>query len=152
MVYGIPYLWVNHWLVFITFLQHTDTHLPHYSEKTWTFARGALATIDRDFGFVGKHMFHGIIETHVAHHTASRMPHYNAWEATEHLKKFLGQHYQYSDENMFHAFWRVYRECLFIEDGEDIAFFKNAAGVAKMVGVEETGNVSDSGIDAGKAQ
>ena len=52
---------------------------------------------------------------------------------------------------MFKAFFRVYRECLFIEDGEDVAFFKNAAGVAKMVGVEEGGNVSDSGIDA-KAQ
>jgi omega-6 fatty acid desaturase (delta-12 desaturase) len=22
--YVIPYLWVNHWLVFITYLQHTD--------------------------------------------------------------------------------------------------------------------------------
>lgn len=151
LTYFIPYLWVNHWLVFITFLQHTDTTLPHYSEKAWTFARGALATVDRDFGFVGKYIFHGIIETHVAHHTASRMPHYNAWEATEHLKKFLGKHYQYSDENMFKAFFRVYRECIFIEDGEDVAFFKNAAGVAKMVGVEEGGNVSDSGIDA-KAQ
>jgi omega-6 fatty acid desaturase (delta-12 desaturase) len=24
VIYLIPYLWVNHWLVFITYLQHTD--------------------------------------------------------------------------------------------------------------------------------
>ena len=24
VMYAIPYLWVNHWLVFITYLQHTD--------------------------------------------------------------------------------------------------------------------------------
>jgi hypothetical protein len=29
--YLIPYLWVNHWLVSITFLQHTDPLVPHYS-------------------------------------------------------------------------------------------------------------------------
>ena len=28
--YGVPYLWVNSWLVLITFLQHTDPMLPHY--------------------------------------------------------------------------------------------------------------------------
>jgi hypothetical protein len=27
--YFVPYLWVNHWLVFITYLQHTDPKLPH---------------------------------------------------------------------------------------------------------------------------
>jgi fatty acid desaturase len=31
VLYVIPYLWVNHWLVAITFLQHTDPLLPHYS-------------------------------------------------------------------------------------------------------------------------
>ncbi|KAN0110995.1 hypothetical protein V8E51_007382 [Hyaloscypha variabilis] len=27
--YGVPYLWLNHWMVLITFLQHTDGRLPH---------------------------------------------------------------------------------------------------------------------------
>lgn len=147
MLYVIPYLGVNHNLVFITYLQHTDPLLPHYSEKEWTFARGALATIDRDFGFIGRHIWHGICETHVAHHTSSRMPHYNAWEATEALKEFLGPHYQSRSENMFVSFWKVYRSCIFIEEGEDVAFYKNARGVAKMVGVIEDNQVSDSGID-----
>lgn len=35
----------------------------------------------------------------------------------------------------------------FIEDNEDIVFYKNYAGVAKYIPVEEGGNVSDSGVD-----
>jgi omega-6 fatty acid desaturase (delta-12 desaturase) len=149
MIYLVPYLWVNHWLVFITFLQHTDPVLPHYSEKTWTFARGALATIDRNcLGPVGPYLFHGITETHVAHHTSSRIPHYNAWEATEALKKFLGPHYHFNPENMFVSFWKAHNYCKFIEDGEDVAFYRNAAGVAQKVGIiEENGAVSDSGVE-----
>ena len=32
----VPWLWVNHWLVFVTFLQHTDPTMPHYTSKEWT--------------------------------------------------------------------------------------------------------------------
>jgi omega-6 fatty acid desaturase / acyl-lipid omega-6 desaturase (Delta-12 desaturase) len=60
--YILPYFWVNHWLVLITYLQHTDPALPHYRAEAWTFQRGAAATMDRDFGFIGKHIFHDIIE------------------------------------------------------------------------------------------
>jgi hypothetical protein len=113
IIYGIPYLYVNNWLVFITYLQHTDPVLPHYSAEKWTFARGALATIDRTFmGPVGGWILHGICETHVAHHTSSKIPHYNAWEATDALKKFLGPHYQRSEENMFVSFYKAHRDCL----------------------------------------
>lgn len=58
----LPYLVMNHFLVGITFLQHTDPLVPHYSNETWTFAKGALATIDRNsMGFIGPWMFHGIV-------------------------------------------------------------------------------------------
>lgn len=77
---------VNHWLVLITFLQHTDPILPHYRAPEFTFPRGALSTLDRsllgDLGpimaWIGAHTTHGISETHVAHHVASKIPHYNA--------------------------------------------------------------------------
>jgi len=148
VIYGIPYLWVNNWLVMITFLQHTDPVLPHYSAAKWTFARGALATIDRTFfGPIGGWILHGICETHVAHHISSKIPHYNAWEATDALKEFLGPHYHRDDTNMLVAFYRCYRECRFVEDGQDVVFFKNAAGVAQKVAVEEGGHFSDSGVD-----
>jgi omega-6 fatty acid desaturase / acyl-lipid omega-6 desaturase (Delta-12 desaturase) len=60
--YFLPYFWVNHWLVLITYLQHTDPALPHYRAGEWNFQRGAAATMDRDFGFIGQHIFHDIIE------------------------------------------------------------------------------------------
>ncbi|WVQ96718.1 hypothetical protein IAU59_003825 [Kwoniella sp. CBS 9459] len=148
VIYLLPYLFVNNWLVMITFLQHTDPGLPHYSSNTWTFPRGALATIDRTFmGPIGAYVLHGICETHVAHHISSKIPHYNAWEATDALKKFLGPHYQRSDENVLIACYKAYRDCLYIEEGQDIAFYRNARGVAQKIAVDENGNISDSGID-----
>ncbi|KAJ3053448.1 Delta(12)-fatty-acid desaturase, partial [Quaeritorhiza haematococci] len=74
--YVIPYLFVNFWLVLITFLQHTDVKLPHYRGEEWSFLRGALATVDRDYGVLN-HFFHHIGDTHVAHHLFSTMPHYH---------------------------------------------------------------------------
>lgn len=51
-VYLIPYLVVNHWLVTITYLQHTHPALPHYDTETWDWLRGALSTVDRSYGFL----------------------------------------------------------------------------------------------------
>jgi omega-6 fatty acid desaturase / acyl-lipid omega-6 desaturase (Delta-12 desaturase) len=78
---------VNHWLVLITFLQHTDPLLPHYRVSEFTFPRGALSTLDRNLlgdcgsimGWIGAHATHGISETHVLHHVSSKIPHYNAY-------------------------------------------------------------------------
>jgi omega-6 fatty acid desaturase (delta-12 desaturase) len=70
------------------------------------------------FGF----FMHGIAETHVSHHLVSKMyvsarpchaksklmclsPHYNAWDATEALKKVLGPHYLFNDTNVFRGLW-----------------------------------------------
>ena len=77
---------MNHWLILITFLQHTDPLLPHYRSEEFTFPRGALATLDRSLlgdlgsfmGWVGATTTHGISETHVVHHVSSKIPHYNA--------------------------------------------------------------------------
>ncbi|CAH1760051.1 12234_t:CDS:2 [Entrophospora sp. SA101] len=122
--YLIPYLVVNHWLVMITFLQHTDPKLPHYRDGKWNFVRGAICTVDRHFGFLDS-IFHRITSTHVAHHFFSQMPHYHAEEATEHLKKVLGPYYMFDDTPMFKALWRSYSKCKFIEDEGDIVFYKN---------------------------
>lgn len=45
--------------------------------------------------------------SHIAHHLSSKIPHHNAWKATAALKEFLGQHYSYTDENMFASLWKV---------------------------------------------
>ncbi|SGZ51311.1 CIC11C00000001761 [Sungouiella intermedia] len=124
----IPYIGVNHWLVFITFLQHLDPKMPHYEASEWNFARGAAATIDREFGFIGKHIFHDIIETHVLHHYCSRIPFYNARPASEAIKKVMGKHYQHSDENMWVSLWKSARWCQFVEGDNGLLMYRNING------------------------
>lgn len=145
--YGIPYLYTNHWLVLITYLQHTDPQLPHYNAETWNFQRGALCTIDRNLlGPVGPYLMHGICETHVAHHSSSKIPHYHAWEATAALKEFLGPHYHYSDENMFKSLWNSYQKCRYVDDEGDVLFYNDAYG-RKYRKVAPADVPSDSGVD-----
>jgi len=138
--YIIPYLWVNHWLVAITFLQHTDPTLPHYDANTWTFARGAAATIDREFGFVGRHLLHGIIETHVLHHYISTIPFYHADEATEAIKPVMGSHYRRDTKDgplgFLRSLYTSARWCQWVEpsegakgEGKGVLFFRNRNGL-----------------------
>ncbi|KAF8861182.1 hypothetical protein BDZ45DRAFT_587299 [Acephala macrosclerotiorum] len=117
LFYGFPWMWTNHWILTITYLQHTDTSIPYYPNKTWTFLRGAASTVDRDFGFIGRVIFHGAIETHVMHHHVSRIPFYHATEATAAVRKVMGSHYKYDFKTPYMwAFWRNHRECVYVEE------------------------------------
>jgi omega-6 fatty acid desaturase (delta-12 desaturase) len=155
MVYGIPYLLVNHWIVAITYLQHTSPISPHYRDGSWNFQRGALSTVDRSLlGWVGAWTTHGISETHVAHHVSSKIPHYNAWEATDALREFLGPHYIKIEDNVFVSLWRTLTSCQFIEDEGGVIFYKNRKGEAQMEGrfvPRKEDEVSDSGFEEGPA-
>ena len=154
--YILPYLWVNHWLgktyrcsvnhlknlpvtVAITFLQHTDPTLPHYTPTSWTYTRGAAATIDREFGFIGRTLFHGIIETHVLHHYISTIPFYHADEASEAIKPVMGRHYRSDTKDgswgFLKSLWTSARTCQWVEPNEDttgedagVLFFRNRNG------------------------
>jgi omega-6 fatty acid desaturase (delta-12 desaturase) len=108
--YLIPYTITNCFLVLITFLQHTDHALPHMDKRQWDWLRGALLTVDRDYGFLN-HVFHRITDTHVVHHLFSYMPFYNAAEATEAVKPLLGDYYLFDDTPFTVAVWRAYGEC-----------------------------------------
>jgi len=154
-VYFIPYLWVNHWLVLITFLQHTDPLLPHYRAAEFTFPRGALTTMDRElFGnlgpvmaWIGAFTTHGISETHVAHHIHSKIPHYHAWDASAAVTKLLAS--RGIDLNGGAVGWaemyRVFKACRFVEDEGDVVFYKNAQGLAAARPIFPDSN--DSGIE-----
>jgi omega-6 fatty acid desaturase (delta-12 desaturase) len=137
--YGVPYLWVNHWLVAITFLQHTDPSLPHYTGDEWNFVRGAAATIDREMGFVGRQLLHGIVETHVLHHYVSSIPFYHADEASDAIRPVMGKHYRSDTEGgaigFIKAMWKTARWCQWVEPsseaegaGKNILFFRNRNG------------------------
>ncbi|KAM7523327.1 hypothetical protein LguiA_013229 [Lonicera macranthoides] len=116
-VYGVPLLIVNGFLVLITYLQHTHPSLPHYDSSEWDWLKGALATVDRDYGVLNK-VFHNITDTHVAHHLFSTMPHYHAMEATKAIKPILGEYYQFDSTPFYKATWREARECLYVEPDE----------------------------------
>ncbi|XP_075508733.1 delta(12)-acyl-lipid-desaturase-like [Primulina tabacum] len=117
-VYGLPLLIVNGFLVLITFLQHTHPALPHYDSSEWDWLRGALATVDRDYGALNK-VFHNITDTHVAHHLFSTMPHYHAMEATKAIKPILKQYYQFDGTSFYKAVWREATECVYVEPDEN---------------------------------
>ncbi|KIY64963.1 hypothetical protein CYLTODRAFT_492679 [Cylindrobasidium torrendii FP15055 ss-10] len=157
-VYLIPYLWVNHWLVLITFLQHTDPLLPHYRAAEFTFPRGALSTLDRsllgDLGpigaWLGAFATHGISETHILHHVSSKIPHYSAWEASDALKAKLrsgGMTVLDGNPGGWSEVYRVFKACRFVEDEGDVVFYKNAYGLASMRPAFNDTGVSDSGVE-----
>ena len=122
--YGVPQLITNCYLVLITFLQHTDTYIPHFRGEDWYWLRGALCTVDRSFGKWLDGVFHHISDTHVCHHLFPKIPFYHAEEATEALSKVLGKFRLKDDTPIWKAFWRAYMNCKFVEDEGPVVFYK----------------------------
>ncbi|RLM55098.1 hypothetical protein C2845_PM10G08960 [Panicum miliaceum] len=102
-VYGVPMLVVNGWLLLITFLHHTDPEVPRYDDGEWDWLRGALATVDRDYGAFLNSGFHNIADTHVVHHLFPPMPHYHAKEATRAIRPVLGEYYRFDSTPIVRA-------------------------------------------------
>lgn len=132
-VYGFPMLFVNMWLVLITDLQHTDPAIPHYRGSKWTWLKGALCTVDRDYGFFN-YVFHHIGDTHVAHHIFHEMPFYHAVEATAALKRFFKEkncEEFYVKDNVspgllgiLQATLKTTRYCRYVDDSGDILWWR----------------------------
>ena len=124
--YFIPYLWVNFWLVSITYLQHTDIRLPHYNPENWNFVRGALATVDRDFGAIHNWWLHHIHDSHVVHHVFSTMPFYNAIEVTrKYIHKAVPKGTYLTDDRHFLVMlWESWRNCRYIKPTDGIAWYR----------------------------
>jgi len=114
---------VNGFLVAITFLQHIDRALPHYDETEWNWLRGALCTVDRTMGRFFDYKLHFIHSTHVCHHIFSYLPFYHAEEATEALKKKLGQYYAKDGSNFAIALYKNFRDCHYLENGEGVLYW-----------------------------
>jgi fatty acid desaturase len=97
-LYFLPYVVGVAWLDLVTYLHHhgpDDAHaaMPWYRGAEWSYLRGGLTTLDRDFGpFFNK--LHHNIETHVVHHLFPQIPHYNLVEATAAVKPVLGDYYR----------------------------------------------------------
>nr|ABC00769.1 delta-12 fatty acid acetylenase [Crepis alpina] len=113
-IYGIPVLGVFIFFDIITYLHHTHLSLPHYDSSEWNWLRGALSTIDRDFGFLNS-VLHDVTHTHVMHHLFSYIPHYHAKEARDAINTVLGDFYKIDRTPILKAMWREAKECIFIE-------------------------------------
>ncbi|KAI1814688.1 fatty acid desaturase-domain-containing protein [Poronia punctata] len=113
--YILPLMWVNHWIIMITYLHHTHPSLPKYAPESWTYLRGALATVDRDPGFVLRHGMHHIVDLHVVHHLFPKIPHYHAQEATDAIKPLLGEYYHTDKSSSYWAsLWEAFTLCQWV--------------------------------------
>ena len=122
LLYIQPYLWVNHWIVAITYLHHTHPTVPKYEPEAWTFLKGATATIDRELGFGGKHLMHNIAEFHVIHHLFSRIPQYHAEEATRAIMPLLGESYHSDKQRSFWVcMWESFTKCQYVVPDNETA-------------------------------
>lgn len=91
-------------------------------------------------GFIGRHLLHGIIETHVLHHYVATIPFYNADEATEAIRPVMGEHYRSDVKDgaigFIRAMWTSARMCHWVEHsaeakgpGKGVLFFRNRNGL-----------------------
>ncbi len=120
-LYVVPYVIFVIWLDLVTFLHHSEADIPWYRGDDWYFLKGALSTIDRDYGFING--IHHNIGTHVAHHIFSNMPHYYLQDATAAIKPLLGSYYRKSNVPVWRAFFKSYKDCHFIADeGSEIYY------------------------------
>jgi omega-6 fatty acid desaturase (delta-12 desaturase) len=129
-VYVIPYLFVNMWLVMYTDLQHTDTRLPHYRGAAMEWMKGALCTMDRNYGIFNE-IHHHIGDTHVCHHLFSYMPHYHAEEASEAIKPVLGQYYLVDNKQpgilgIAAALYETASQCRYVDDVGEVLWWKRS--------------------------
>ncbi|KAF8911392.1 fatty acid desaturase-domain-containing protein [Mucidula mucida] len=127
--YLMPWLFQHNWMVMFTYLQHSDPTIPYYRGNEWTFARGALATVDRPlFGWVGRELLHNISTDHVAHHFFASIPFYNLPQVTAAIKPVLGDYYNYDSTGVLRALWRSFTQCTFVDEEDEIVFFRNQYG------------------------
>jgi omega-3 fatty acid desaturase (delta-15 desaturase) len=112
--YAGPYIVFIIWLDLVTFLHHTEPDLPWYRGEDWTFLKGAISSIDRNYGLIN-HIHHDI-GTHVAHHIFLNIPHYNLLKATEAIKPVMGEYFHESQVPIWQSLWRSSAICHFVPD------------------------------------
>jgi len=84
--YVVPLIIFHVWLIMVTHMQHHDETTIVFDDNSWSHAKGALQTIDREYGFFVDRLTHHITDGHVAHHVSTKIPHYHLAEATRALR------------------------------------------------------------------
>ncbi|TVY91180.1 Delta(12)-acyl-lipid-desaturase, partial [Lachnellula willkommii] len=120
LLYGQPFLWLNQWIVALTYLQHTHPNIPRHEAASWTFAKGATATVDRDIGILGRFFLHNVIDCHVVHHLFPSIPFYYAMEATRAVRPVLGDAYHKDSQNVVLSLWKTFRNCQYVASDDSL--------------------------------
>ena len=111
-----PLLVVNCWLVVYTWLHHTDSDVPHLSDKEFCFMSGAFLSIDRPYGKILDFHHHNIGSTHVVHHVCPTIiPHYHAKKATVLIRKAFKKAYLFIPDPIPKAIWNIARNCVAVK-------------------------------------
>ncbi|CAI0540670.1 unnamed protein product [Linum tenue] len=119
------------WLDMVTYLHHHgyEQKLPWYRGKEWSYLRGGLTTIDRDYGIINN--IHHDIGTHVIHHLFPQIPHYHLVEATRAAKPVLGKYYREPKKSgafPWHLFGYLARslgEDHYVSDTGEVVFYQS---------------------------
>eukprot|EP00475_Leptophrys_vorax_P022756 TRINITY_DN3097_c0_g1_i3.p1 TRINITY_DN3097_c0_g1~~TRINITY_DN3097_c0_g1_i3.p1 ORF type:complete len:427 (+),score=6.85 TRINITY_DN3097_c0_g1_i3:84-1364(+) len=130
-LYWAPYLQHILWLAASTYLHHHGykKKLPWYRGEEWTYLRGALTTLDRDYGIL--EIFSHCIGIHVVHHLFPAIPHYHLKEATEAVKPVLGKYYREPDPSqhifpvhLFPIMGESMREDHYVDSTGNVVYYK----------------------------
>jgi omega-3 fatty acid desaturase (delta-15 desaturase) len=140
-LYVVPY-WINVvWLDLVTYLHHhgpsdEGERIPWYRGEEWSYLRGGLSTIDRDYGIFNK--IHHDIGTHVIHHLFPQIPHYRLCEATAAAKSVMGPYYREPEPSpgplpthLLAPLIRSFKADHYVDDEGDIVLYKADAELAK---------------------
>ncbi|XP_042451093.1 fatty acid desaturase DES3-like [Zingiber officinale] len=129
-LYGLPYMVFVMCLDLVTYLQHHghSQKLPWYRGKEWSYLRGGLTTIDRDYGWINN--IHHDVGTHVIHHLFPQIPHYHLIEATKAAKPVLGKYYREPNKSgplplhLVGILLRSFRVDHFVSDEGDVVYYQ----------------------------
>ncbi|XP_074287204.1 omega-3 fatty acid desaturase, chloroplastic-like [Silene latifolia] len=129
-LYGIPYVLFVMWLDLVTYLHHHghEDKLPWYRGEEWSYLRGGLTTLDRDYGWINN--IHHDIGTHVVHHLFPQIPHYHLVEATEAAKPVLGKYYREPKKSaplplhLLGVFLQSLKKDHYVNDTDDIVYYQ----------------------------
>lgn len=119
-----PYLIYGMWLTFMTWMQHVSEDVPVYTSKDWTFLKGALCSVDRNYGPFNW-ITHNTGNYHVVHHLFPTIPHYRLKEATEAIKPVLGDRYLKSNRFVVFDMVRSLIACHFVEPANGREVYKS---------------------------
>lgn len=143
-----PYLIYGAWLTFVTYMQHVAPDVPVYDEKDWTRLKGALASVDRDYGPFNW-LTHNIGNLHVIHHIFPTIPHYRLQEATDAVKPILGEHYLTSDRFVVADFISSQLRCHYVVPDDGFERYESAYGWLKPKQPIVSGNGTASPVRTG---